>query len=493
VFTIEVRTTRASLCFCLGLTSAACSHPPDPETHWTAEQSWSSAHFIYHARPDDGTVDAGVLDYLEANAALIAHGQLGLEPASWGPVHYFKYRDDADFAAANGCQGLSDALACCDYFSDGRTEIHSPLAVDPHELVHAYARSLGVPPWLLIEGLAVSLSCDPSAENILVSDGGWPRDNLEKTPWPPFYQPSIAGGDEYLAAGLLTTWLVDHAGMSAVLSLYARVPPSASVQEFAAAVLDATGTSMDAAWQAMAASPVRRPCLDVAACTVLDPTSSANVRSEAVSPVPAAGMLVSWLDPGLSALSAPPALRGCAASDAVSTDMAWPILLVDSPASQTTLFLPNRAGYVLRSGQRETPWDGGPGAPTAYSATAAPATSFGPSCAGLAPISVDDSGLRIQVWPRPTPLVFGVAPATSGSPKGYVQAGPAGDPTDAAMTDFEVDICTSCTAGTLGGCTALTPALTFNWPTFPLSGPLWVQVRWNPPNPTELLSVGLQF
>ena len=76
---------------CAGVTSACGSSGPGP-TEWSSEQTWSSRHFVYHARPDDSTVGPAVLDELEKDGTLVATGLLGLSSEAWGPIHYFKYR-----------------------------------------------------------------------------------------------------------------------------------------------------------------------------------------------------------------------------------------------------------------------------------------------------------------------------------------------------------------------------------------------------------------
>ena len=479
----------------IGLLTASCSPKAAPETSWPGP-SWSSDHFVFHARPDDASVDAGVLAYLEANGDLVARGVLGLAPTQWGPIQYFKYRDDADFAAGNPpCGGKPDTQGCCVYFSDGRIEIHSPLAVDPHELVHAYAKSLGVPPTFLVEGLAVSLSCDPSPEEVLGGLDGCPRYNFAQTTWTQcyqqFYPVANAGPEQYFAAGMITTWLVDHASMSGLLAVYKALPADASADDFAAAVLQATGIAMDDAWQAMGAAPARRACADVPACTALDPTSNTLDRSRAVSPVPSSGVVVKWT--AVSALGAPPAVRACSASGGVSTDMAWPILeLAANVGPASALFLPGNTGYVLTSGQREAGWDGGPAAPTDYAAADVPPGSLGATCSGLQPIAVDDSSVRIQIWPTQAPLVFAVDLKMSQNTTGSVNVGPAGDLSNMTATDFTVDVCSSCDSGALTGCTELTAASYFSG-NLQRTGPLWFKVQWNAPFPNDLLNVGVQF
>src|SRR5262249_55548524 len=108
--------------------SAGCDGN-DGQTQWAAEKSWSSAHFVYHARVDDDSVDATVTDQLKANATLI-RGWLGLASDAWGPIHYFKYRSLDDLVATHSrCVDRP----CTTLFSSGRIEVHTPLAIDQHE------------------------------------------------------------------------------------------------------------------------------------------------------------------------------------------------------------------------------------------------------------------------------------------------------------------------------------------------------------------------
>ena len=135
-------------------------------THWSAEQTWSSAHFVYHAKPDDDSVDATVVAALEAHAAVIASQWLGLPAGSWGPIDYFKYHSEIELVAAGSPCG---DRPCTTLFDSGRVEIHTPLAIDEHEMTHGYVIGSTCAPPLFREGLAVSASCDPADEPLYLT------------------------------------------------------------------------------------------------------------------------------------------------------------------------------------------------------------------------------------------------------------------------------------------------------------------------------------
>src|SRR5207237_367682 len=54
---------RSALCATLIVSAVACGSDPSG-TEWPNAQVWRSAHFVYHARPDDTSVGAEVLDAL---------------------------------------------------------------------------------------------------------------------------------------------------------------------------------------------------------------------------------------------------------------------------------------------------------------------------------------------------------------------------------------------------------------------------------------------
>jgi hypothetical protein len=436
------------------------------------ELSWTSEHFVVHARSDDAAMNAGVLDYLEGNAALIAREKLGLASGSWGPVHYFKYRDEADLIANGPCPG--GASACnMHYLDSGRIEVHSPGAVDEHELVHAYAFSLGYPPPLLTEGLAVALSCSPDAEAF----DGSTRVDLPAS-WTDVYDFSGADAHQYLRAGMFTTWLIDHVGYGRVLDLYRALTNGTDAPSFAATFQTIIGMSPDDAWLALSTAPVRRACLNVASCTALDPSTNLFEREVPAAPVPPLGLLVRSL--GWPS----PAVRPCSTDAAVSTDILWPDSSLDGPSS--ALFLPNRGDYVLSSVDLSlappSP-HGGMLVASRYVGTPLGPTAVGSSCAGLEPIPMQDQMVNVRVWPRSGPVVFGLRSGMGPSAAQTVLAHPDRSGVDAP---FSVEICDSCTSGTLNGCKALQQGAAAM--ALAAASP-WFRVQWNPPEATSLLTI----
>src|SRR5262249_47288996 len=110
-----------------------------------------TAHFDYRARAGDATVCPDVLGTLERHFSVL-QAYLGFAWPAGKRVRYDKFSDAADFAAHAGCP--SDAGGCAP-----QTNVESSQGLDTHELVHAYLYPTGFPPWVLVEGAAVALSC----------------------------------------------------------------------------------------------------------------------------------------------------------------------------------------------------------------------------------------------------------------------------------------------------------------------------------------------
>jgi hypothetical protein len=182
----------------------------------------------------------------------------------------------------------------------------------------------------------------------------------------------------------------------------------------------------------------------------------------------------------VSALGPPRAVRARTASGGASTDMAWPILEATDIGPSSALFFPGTTGYIATSGRREAGWDGGATGPNDYTATDMAPNAIGPACSGLQPISIGDSSVRIQISPTSAPLVFAVDLTAGQKTTGFIEVGPAGDPTNVTATDFTVDACTPCDGGALNGCTELTAASYFSQ-NMPRTGALWFNVQWNAP------------
>ncbi len=464
---------------------AGCSQAAG--TSWAEERVWTSAHFVVHARVDDASMSAKALDYLEANAALIAQGQLGLNPSMWGPVQYYKYRDEADFKASSPCPAGTGA--CNMNYGDGRVELHSPLAVDEHELVHSYAASLGRPPPFLTEGLAVSLSCNPSVESEygVVDKSRFPL----KSSWTSVYDLSDPTDRvSYVEAGMLTTWLVDHVGMATVLRWYQSVSSGAAAAEFATAAQTDIGTSLDDVWSALSKAPSRRPCLNVSSCTVSDPSVDATARSAPAENVPR-------ILPPLPETAAPlvPGVRACSIDSQMSTDMGWPVGAGVASGAPSAVFLPNRDGYVLSSTLasvlRGDNWNAaGVTAPIDYASTPLAPSAVSATCMGLDAIVVQDSQASLQVWPRMDPFVFRLQSAQAQSGLSLVTAYLADYDDVSQPSSFMVDVCADCQAGALVGCKTIDAS--FGTAAPGVAAP-WIRVNWASSDSNQLLTITADF
>lgn len=455
------------------LSTSSCGYG----THWSSEQSWTSTHFIYHARPDDSSVGPEVLEYLEENADLVARSQLGLDPTAWGPVDYFKYRDADDFAANAPCgQGEGTNIGACtlDYSTKGRIEVHSPSAIHGHELVHGYAYSFGYPPTLLMEGLAVALSCDPGVET---ADLDFPEDRIDLGTWQGLLDwDFIESPNTYVSRGVFVAWLIDHRGIQPLLEVYKEVAHDATAAELAASFQAHYGESLDALWQAASTEPRRRTCTSVSSCTVLDGTASPLARTYPAVPIPTAGLLVSTPN----GFSSRPAVRVCNPASASTHDREWP-----GEGGTTTLFLGATVGTVLTpSSDSIGGWERGPVPAPDYQATTPLDPSWvGTSCAGTTPIPVVGDSVSLQIWPSDSPRVFQLQPS-SGAGQSSVQAFTGG-----SQAPVTVDVCTDCQAGVLTGC--MTISGSFQNVNVPVSNP-WLRVQWSG-DTDALLNVAAQF
>ena len=122
---------------------------------------------------------------------------LGLPSTSWGPIDYFKYHSESELVAAGSpCRDRPGTAR----FKSGRIEIHTPLAIDEHEMTHAYVSGSTCASTLFSEGLAVSASCDPGNELLYPVPGdrppwldlSWRELDDFSGPAPTAYQPAGA-------------------------------------------------------------------------------------------------------------------------------------------------------------------------------------------------------------------------------------------------------------------------------------------------------------
>lgn len=191
-------------------------------------QIGASEHFRYHARPDDDAACVGLLPLLEEHAQTVGTA-LGVQIPI---VDYYKFDGLDDFGSNSRC----GAVAAC---APG-TSVESPGAFDRHELVHAYLAPLGRPPWLLVEGTAVTLACQRYPR----PEGSW-RDlyQVQRT------SPALYGAGGWLVGHLLKTYPAER-----FVGLYAAVPGSASADELAEIFAEIYGADLDEAWSAAIAA-----------------------------------------------------------------------------------------------------------------------------------------------------------------------------------------------------------------------------------------------
>jgi hypothetical protein len=199
------------------------------------ERTWTSTHFHYVARADDSGACEGVMENAEAHYGLL-HGYFARDVPLVHRIEYTKYLDVADLAVRSGCP---PAAAAC----TGDTGLASVRALDEHELVHAYLRSLGRPPAMFEEGVAEALS--PQGRTFVAPTFDW-REVLAAPP----VQPGVAASVAYWAGGWFVSSLLHDEGPVRFLSLYERLSPDSSADEVATAFAEIYGTSLDMRWQA---------------------------------------------------------------------------------------------------------------------------------------------------------------------------------------------------------------------------------------------------
>ena len=456
---------------------AACGNDDSAQhTHWLGAQSWSSRHFVYQARRGDTSVDAQVVDWLEANAKAIGVDYLGAELDARDPIHYFKYPSQDDFDRDAPCPDA--ALACTLAFSDGHVEVHSPLPVDGHELVHAYMASIGQPPLFLEEGIASAVTCDPESS---VMDSAFPHFPLEGTRWRDLVttDPELADG-QAVSSSLITTWLVDRYGLPRFLDLYRRLGLSDGALEVDAAVVATYERSFDELWDEMTTASVRRPCLATTSCAVLDQAMPMAAAGHVVDALPEAALLTG---PALSGqLDMPRGVHACSFENATSADVLWPTT-TERAYAESAIFLPGKAGYVVKPGRRDIyAWNDGP--------VSAPGQTVQPlsielqpsSCADASSIDLEQS-TALQLWPRSDPYTLQLRASTGQLTRidGVVSG---------KTEPFEVKVCTGCAAGVLHDCKVITESYTGVSPG--VSDP-WLEISWNPPEPNQILTLAFRF
>lgn len=201
---------------------AACGGPDLP-----SDVTWESEHFAYKTRAAEGSVCADILGPLEEHFAVMEQA-LGFTWPAGEKITYYKFLDGGDLRANSEC---GSALACTNH-----TSVETPFSLDGHELVHAYLRPTGFPPWLLLEGAAVALACELPLH---------PRPALS---WQEAYGRDRQRGELRGAGAWLSGHLLRTRPVPSFLDLYRRANQDGTAGDLAALFQDIYGESLDAVW-----------------------------------------------------------------------------------------------------------------------------------------------------------------------------------------------------------------------------------------------------
>ena len=198
------------------------------------DRSWQSTHFNYLTRASDDALCPDVLGPLEDHFAEL-QGYLGFDWPAGQKVTYLKFVDAMDFQAHNICGEPAGGCAL-------ESTVESPVGLDTHELVHAYLAKTGFPPPVLLEGIAVALSCGSADYS------GKPTDT-----WDQLAAAAYSAGDTstvYDDGAWLVGYLLDEFGPRPFLTLYRTLRATAGSAEMDAAFRAIYGQSLAAIWAA---------------------------------------------------------------------------------------------------------------------------------------------------------------------------------------------------------------------------------------------------
>jgi hypothetical protein len=210
---------------------AACTSDPN----LPSDRTWQSAHFAYETRAGDDRICPDVLGPLEEHFAVL-QGYLGFAWPAGQKITYYKFKDSDDFNANAACG--PGAGGC-----EAGAAVRSQTGLDTHELVHAYLSATGHPPPVLIEGVAVVLSCTADS---------YARPKPTQT-WDQLAAIAYSAGDTvtvYATGAWLVGYLLDAFGPQRFLALYRALPSWASAAAMDAAVQDIYGQPLSAIWTA---------------------------------------------------------------------------------------------------------------------------------------------------------------------------------------------------------------------------------------------------
>jgi hypothetical protein len=196
---------------------------------------FQTTHFDYLTRATDDTICPDLAGPLEDHFAAL-QSYLGFGWPAGRKVRYDKFADAADFAANNTCPAGSGGC------TSQQSAVESRSGLDTHELVHAYLFPTGYPPRVLVEGVAVALSCTSAA---------YAQKPAET--WDQLAGDMFSAGDTvtvYQDGAWLVGYLLDQFGPQPFMTLYATAPGNADAATLDAAFRSVYGQSLADIWAA---------------------------------------------------------------------------------------------------------------------------------------------------------------------------------------------------------------------------------------------------
>ncbi len=203
-----------------------CGDGPHPTAVLT------SAHFTLYAYGDAPATDT-TLDWLEADYR-DTRAYLGF-PENHVEYHLFPTASESGSACY---PGSADPITGC---ARGST-VYTNLALDHHELLHAYMAGVGRPPPLFREGVAQGVSCSPAP----------PSAEPPLPPWRTTVTLPAADQPDVYAAGLaMFVYLVNTYGVDRFVAYYGAAHDTSSPDLFQQEFEAFWGTSLDTVWDEM--------------------------------------------------------------------------------------------------------------------------------------------------------------------------------------------------------------------------------------------------
>ena len=239
------------------------SPPPKIASTIPDKDGWlldrESQHFIYYTQPGQSIPDGAV----ELNETTYAEVTKLFPVAQATKIKYYKYRSQTDLQQAFG--RLRKGYA---YQTDEGSAVHSVYSCHPHEVVHAITYSMGRPPALFEEGLAVAYdwrfalekgNVHALARGKLVQEKLFPLYSFLTTrEFQAYDSPTV-----YIEAGSFVKYLMDTYGPDKMRSLFTvpRYSDSRQIEIAFKAVYGQSISEMESEWRAFlrAWHPPERP------------------------------------------------------------------------------------------------------------------------------------------------------------------------------------------------------------------------------------------